>query len=153
MDITFLIGNGFDLSVGLKTRYTDFYRYYFDQAESANAPVDVFKRHIKRNLSTWADAEVALGECTEKYTLEQAQIFRECCDDFLSKLSDYLLLQEKAFINIGKENVIECFLQGITGFQSFLRPSRLLRSINCSKSMPMKLHLLFYQFQLHTVFR
>ncbi len=30
MNITFLIGNGFDLNLGLKTRYTDFYKYYME---------------------------------------------------------------------------------------------------------------------------
>jgi len=120
MDITFLIGNGFDLSVGLKTRYTDFYPYYFYQAESPNAPVDVFKESIGKDLITWADAEVALGECTGKYTLKQAQNFRDCCDDFLSKLSAYLILQEKKFTDINKESVKRCFLKGLTEFQSFL---------------------------------
>ena len=30
MNITFLIGNGFDIKLGLKTRYTDFYPTYID---------------------------------------------------------------------------------------------------------------------------
>lgn len=28
MQVTFLIGNGFDLGIGLKTAYSDFYRVY-----------------------------------------------------------------------------------------------------------------------------
>lgn len=28
MNITFLIGNGFDINLGLKTRYVDFYDFY-----------------------------------------------------------------------------------------------------------------------------
>ena len=28
LNITFLIGNGFDIGLGLKTRYKDFYKYY-----------------------------------------------------------------------------------------------------------------------------
>ena len=30
MNITFLIGNGFDIKLGLKTRYTDFYPIYIN---------------------------------------------------------------------------------------------------------------------------
>lgn len=29
-NITFLIGNGFDINVGLDTRYSDFYKYHTD---------------------------------------------------------------------------------------------------------------------------
>lgn len=28
MNILFLIGNGFDINLGMQTRYTDFYKYY-----------------------------------------------------------------------------------------------------------------------------
>lgn len=28
MTITFLIGNGFDINIGMATRYKDFYKYY-----------------------------------------------------------------------------------------------------------------------------
>ena len=31
MNITFLIGNGFDINLGLKTRYTNFYPYYLEK--------------------------------------------------------------------------------------------------------------------------
>ena len=34
MNITYLIGNGFDLNLGLRTRYTDFYDYYLNNTES-----------------------------------------------------------------------------------------------------------------------
>ena len=35
MNIAYLIGNGFDLNLGLKTKYMDFYKYYLEQ-ESKN---------------------------------------------------------------------------------------------------------------------
>ena len=32
MNILYLIGNGFDLNLGLPTRYSDFLEYYFNRA-------------------------------------------------------------------------------------------------------------------------
>ena len=36
MNITFFIGNGFDLNLGLKTRYQDFYKYFHEHGTSNN---------------------------------------------------------------------------------------------------------------------
>jgi hypothetical protein len=43
MNILFLIGNGFDLNLGMKTRYVDFYNYYISNT-SLN-----FKQQFYRN--------------------------------------------------------------------------------------------------------
>jgi len=31
MNIIYIIGNGFDINLGLKTRYVDFYKWYVDR--------------------------------------------------------------------------------------------------------------------------
>lgn len=35
-ELLYLIGNGFDLKMGLKTRYSDFYDWYKQQEKSVN---------------------------------------------------------------------------------------------------------------------
>lgn len=57
MNITFLIGNGFDLNLNLNTRYTDFYKYYIK-----NDPKDLLSESIKEDYEMWSDLEVGLGE-------------------------------------------------------------------------------------------
>ena len=42
MNITFLVGNGFDLSAGLRTAYRDFYDWYCAQP-SGNLDIQMFK--------------------------------------------------------------------------------------------------------------
>ena len=42
MNITFLIGNGFDLNLNLNTRYSDFYKYYIE-----NDPQDIISKSIR----------------------------------------------------------------------------------------------------------
>ena len=36
MNITFLMGNGFDVGLGLKTQYKDFYEYFIEKAPEDN---------------------------------------------------------------------------------------------------------------------
>lgn len=59
--VTFLIGNGFDLNVGLNTRYKDFYEYYTEKYDNE------LTKEIKENIDKWSDLEIALGNCTEKF--------------------------------------------------------------------------------------
>lgn len=44
MQITFLIGNGFDIGIGLKTRYEDFYKEYCIIRENDNDNIKNFKK-------------------------------------------------------------------------------------------------------------
>ena len=60
MNIVYLIGNGFDINIGLKTRYKDFYDYYLALDSSGdNEHVKKLKEHLKETLSTddkyWSD--------------------------------------------------------------------------------------------------
>ena len=49
MNITFIIGNGFDLNLDLKTKYIDFYNYYFS-IESEKKPIQDFKAYLNEKL-------------------------------------------------------------------------------------------------------
>lgn len=83
--ITFLIGNGFDLNVGLNTRYADFYKYYIDKNND-----DLLAKEIKENINDWADLELALGKYTEKVKNKEEfwkseKILENCLVDFLEE--------------------------------------------------------------------
>ena len=64
MNIVWMLGNGFDLNLGLKTSYKDFYEYYLN-VESNDAIVKQFKQDLSENLDTWADLEFVLGKYSE----------------------------------------------------------------------------------------
>lgn len=60
-NVTFIIGNGFDLSLGLKTSYRDFYKH----VSSRNLhPNNRIYKAIAEAPETWADFEIALGKYT-----------------------------------------------------------------------------------------
>ena len=66
MNITFLIGNGFDLNLGLNTGYKDFLKEYV-RIKSNVYYLDKFKEDILENFDTWASAEEAFGKYTGEY--------------------------------------------------------------------------------------
>ena len=51
MNILYLFGNGFDLNLGLKTSYTDFYNYY-NSLTSTTEKVKFLKESISENYKT-----------------------------------------------------------------------------------------------------
>lgn len=87
MDITFLIGNGFDVNLGLKTRYRDFYEYYL-KCETSDFDILNFKKEISENWSKWSDAEQAFGELTNNFVSRNT--FEKCYNDFVDQLFSYL---------------------------------------------------------------
>lgn len=85
VQVTFLIGNGFDLNVGLKTRYSDFYPFYTGQC-----PEELLAGEIAGALERWSDLEAALGKCTKRISPEQLELFRHSEINLEDKLKEYL---------------------------------------------------------------
>lgn len=92
MNIAYLIGNGFDRNLGLKTGYRDFYKYY-KQQDSANEAIAKFKEKIDIDSECWADLEIALGERTADYSEWGA--FENVYFDVNFQLKKYLEGQEQ----------------------------------------------------------
>lgn len=106
MNITYLIGNGFDVNIGLKSRYADFYDTYVKIHSDNEA--DVIKRfkegindYIKNeshkdDLQTidWRDLEVALGQFTDQMDEKEAEVLYLDVND---RLKEYLINEFKYF--------------------------------------------------------
>lgn len=93
--ITFLIGNGFDLSVGLHTGYTDFYKYYLEDNKD-----DPLAKEIKDNINDWADLELALGKYTGNVKNKEAfweseKILEKSLMDYLKKQAHEIDISDK----------------------------------------------------------
>ncbi len=83
--ITFLIGNGFDLNVGLKTSYSDFYAYY-----TKEYPDDFLAKKIEQDKDDWADLEWALGQSTKQTTPQRKNEFFDSEENLENALVEYL---------------------------------------------------------------
>lgn len=115
MNITFFIGNGFDLALDLKTRYLDFYKAY-EEKKYSNIENGFAKAYIKTfskdeslllkiisdpNMKTnWADFESKL--CLEYInsitTKEQEERFIKDFYEFKDEFSSYLEIQSNIIL-------------------------------------------------------
>ena len=110
MEITFMIGNGFDISMGLQTSYSEFYKWYAKQKDSDEEIRD-FKRKINENLEEkdeedryWADVETGLAMSTADYNY--GSNFIMCYEDIHDNLISYLKNEERIF-NDEKEKILK----------------------------------------------
>lgn len=92
MRILYIIGNGFDMNIGLETSYNQFYKYY-EKVSSEKESVLHLKRDISNKFETWADLELALGEYTQN--LKSVAELDEVLSDIGQHLSVYLRLEEE----------------------------------------------------------
>ena len=107
VQVAFLIGNGFDLGLGLKTSYRDFINFYLNKDEddgvldSEKETIQIFKEQIRKDIDCWSDAELEFGRF--KFSkinpnLDVEEIFTPCADDFQCSLCKYLREQDRLMI-------------------------------------------------------
>lgn len=95
--VTFLIGNGFDLGLGLKTRYADFIATYLKQPSETDVIAEL-KKTINQNSDFWGDAELAFGKLPfSTFGKDSYSVVKECVTDFSDELYEYLQNEEQRF--------------------------------------------------------
>lgn len=94
MKILFVIGNGFDIKLGLNTRYRNFYDSYHSTESSCDA-VKKLKRNISSEYENWADLELGLGQYSEHIADDQEGLI--VYKDILYGLQDYLTQEENKY--------------------------------------------------------
>lgn len=131
MNICYLLGNGFDLNLKLKTSYCSFLDYYLtteciDKAKKED--VDSLKTFIKSSgydqNSLWADCELGFAEYTRFFSNSNIdkQRFLNGYYDFLFHLSKYLEKQESLLKTYNMEPIKKEFLSTLTDFSFRLLP-------------------------------
>lgn len=127
--ITFLIGNGFDLNLGLKTRYTDMYEGYIN-LHSTDPDIKKLKALLRADApgyETWGDFEMAMAHHAQSYQNETA--FVKGVRDFRRYLTDYLTEQNAKFPQLCEEKVngiracIQEFKESLQNFYLGLTPN------------------------------
>lgn len=88
-NITYLIGNGFDINLGLKTKYTDFYDEYIASVQDLddNDCRKKFALKIDGNYENWADFEMGFAE---NVTGGKETVIK-ILSDFNEKFTSYLM--------------------------------------------------------------
>ncbi|GGJ50844.1 AbiH family protein [Virgibacillus salexigens] len=103
MDVTFFIGNGFDIQSGLETKYSHFYHHLKDIAlEDASLKENIIYKDIINtpdNAVKWSDFEMGLMELTHKCVSDEeidnewtAQNVSKAKEQIEKYLRSYLLM-------------------------------------------------------------
>lgn len=96
MNITFIVGNGFDCGLGLGTDYRRFIKWYLQQPESDKESVQKMRSIIKGDIDTWADAEMAMAALPfSEFGGDVRNVAMECAHDFSGHLSEYIKSKER----------------------------------------------------------
>lgn len=109
MNITFFIGNGFDINLGLKTRYSDFYPYFNEHAKKDN----VIKQWINEDEKPWSDLEEKLGQNLEKLKLNEIGKFYDDKSELDLLLLEYLEQEQNKLILLDDETIRKEFIRSV----------------------------------------
>lgn len=112
MKVTFLIGNGFDINLGLNTRYSDFYPYFKENASKDN----LIKNWIDGNELLWADLEERLGKELSVVDADNVDQFYDDKDELDELLSDYLEKEQNRFNISNPESITKEFTRSMIHF-------------------------------------
>ena len=118
MNVTFLIGNGFDLGVGLKSRFSDFFPEYKKRSVNKEKRIKALSQNIAEDYGNWADFESMLGEYTSEFTDETKKDFLDQVRDFEREFSNYLKEQEEGLFFDNAEEIAEVMRNGLCNFYS-----------------------------------
>ena len=101
MNVTFLIGNGFDLRLGLHTKYTDMYEGYIKEP-SGNEVIRRFKKTLEQDspngYKTWGDFEMAMAQHAKTFSSEEELIV--CVRDFKEYMANHLQSEQQKFMDL-----------------------------------------------------
>ena len=122
MNITFLIGNGFDVGVGIKSRFKDFFPVYKEKSKTKTDRIKQLSNKIEEdyenNYETWADFETALGLYTAEFTPQTKQIFIDQVKDFETEFIAYLEDEENRLCFDENDEISRVMLEALTKYYS-----------------------------------
>ena len=95
-NVTFIIGNGFDLACGLRSRFSDTYDGYIRSTPTVKSDaINQFKEAIDQDIPSWADFEMQLAKYAKKFNSEEELV--ACLRDYNAYLNDYLVSEQSRF--------------------------------------------------------
>lgn len=124
MNITFLVGNGFDIACGLHTSYNSFYESLLS-GQTANLRVERLKLNLSKDKdydkNDWSDFELWLGHYTEKYNTSLSEEFLETYDSIHDEMINYITEERNQFSDkLDSPEVIENLRKSLTNFPTEL---------------------------------
>lgn len=125
--ITFILGNGFDLSLHMETSYSHIYRSYVDTPSSTNV-ISAFKNELRNRkpFDKWSDFEIGMAEYAECLANEDELI--ECVRDFKQHMVEHLRKEDKQLEDLVQSGfydsqIVQEFDRSFEGFYEGFTPN------------------------------
>lgn len=129
MRITWIIGNGFDVNLGLKTGYRDFReRVYFTDSCKSELRNKLVQKLVDADLDElgtaelWSDLEELLGKATEYYEASEIGVFYETFEEMERLLTDCVHVQESRLPDALPGECIDEFKESVARFDGRMVP-------------------------------
>lgn len=112
MVVTYFLGNGFDIGLGLNTRYNDFVKSYVKHRDGEMPFIQYFKEYVSKeigeSIDAWSDAEKRFGELpfsdfADRFGMSVEDVLLELDADFQDELTKYLKVEEQMFFDRGDD--------------------------------------------------
>lgn len=120
MEITFLIGNGFDLGLGMKTQYSQFIPQYIEKSKGKKEVLKDFSEELGKNINKWSYFEKQIGEYTLEFSKDNKDELIDQLEDFETEFICYLIDQENKLELNDSESIGKFFQESILGFYETL---------------------------------
>lgn len=118
MNITFLIGNGFDIGVGMKSKFKDFFPVYILRSKQKEYEIKQLSIEIGDDFETWANFELQMGKYTEKFDPSERQKILDQFRDFEMEFMQYLSAEEEKLSFSNTSLISSTMLSALKNFYS-----------------------------------
>lgn len=119
MKVTFLIGNGFDLNLGLRTTYKSFYENYIQNLSEKIKDNNILYSYISKDIEDWVDFETRLGLFTFPiYSKDKSNLMKKA--KVLSEDNAYIENEINKDIDISNEEFLSALINFRKDFKKYL---------------------------------
>ena len=118
MRITFLIGNGFDLGMGILSKFSDYFPEYCKASANKVGRIKRLSECIVADQDEWSYFEHQLGQYTQNFSPETKQDFIDQVNDFQEGFLDYIEQQEKSLLFDNTDAISEMIKRALTNYYS-----------------------------------
>lgn len=115
MRIAFLIGNGFDIGMGLKSKFSNFFPLYVDRSQYRPIRLLGLAENIDKDTKNWSNFEKQMGRYTTEFTPESKQDYIDQLDDFAKEFTTYLSEQGTS-LYFDKDKISAHMIHALTQF-------------------------------------
>lgn len=142
MNILYLIGNGFDLNLGLNTKLSHVIENIIGEETDNSEIIKLKEKLTKYKELWWSDFEFQLGQDTKEFNPKTLDTYDNQYNYFVKKIKNIFEEQENKINYQSKSSFIaNSFIKYITSFYNYLPDARKQIVLNSMKKIDINEHI------------